>query len=78
MQERDFGTLGWEGFCPVTWSLPGGFLVVMQRAQPMPSWQWDEFDAEAFIHFPHYTIPAELKQSSFGILKGKVVAVDYG
>jgi hypothetical protein len=78
IQEHEFGTLGWEGFCPVLWSIPGGFLVTMPRAEPITDYDWEGFDADHFIHRPHYTIPAELKQSSFGFLDGEIVAVDYG
>lgn len=78
MQEQTFGTIGWDGVCPVRWAIPGGLLVVMPRAFPIPNSTWEEFDVEAFTHREHYTIPAEHKQNSFGILNGKIVTIDYG
>jgi hypothetical protein len=36
------------------------------------------FDYNKFINKKEYTIPVEMKYCSFGILKGKIVAVDYG
>jgi hypothetical protein len=78
MQEREFGTLGWDGFCPVLWALPGGLMVVMPRAEPMTDYDWEGFNPDHFVHRELYTIPAELKQSSFGFLDGEIVAVDYG
>jgi hypothetical protein len=32
MQEAQFSKTSWPELCPVLWSLPGGFLVVMPRA----------------------------------------------
>jgi hypothetical protein len=78
MQERQFSKAGWPELCPVKFALPLGFLVVMDRAQPMTREQWDAFDAEAFCTKDDYCIPAELKMDSFGWLRGRAVAVDYG
>ncbi len=44
----------------------------------MTDYDWQGFDPDHFVHREHYTIPAELKQSSFGFLNGEIVAVDYG
>lgn len=78
MQERAFAGAGWPELCPVVWSVPGGWLVVMRRAVPLSASQWEGFDAKAFCVRPDYCVPAEAKWSSFGWLDGKVVAVDYG
>lgn len=78
MQERDFGRLGWPELCPVVASLPGGWLIVMPRADPVRDKEWAQFNPEVFCENGERTLPVEYKQDSFGILNGKVVAVDYG
>lgn len=78
MQECTFGTIGWDGVCPVFWCIPGGFLVVMPRALPITDELWDQLDVSTLIHHEHYTIPVEAKQTSFGLLNGNIVAIDYG
>lgn len=78
MQEAEFGKSGWAQLCPVVWSIPGGWLVVQRRADPMTDDVWTNFDAEAFCVTDDYILPVEFKQDSFGILDGRIVAVDYG
>lgn len=83
MQERQFWTTRDHRLCPVVWSLPGGWLVVMMRAREMADAEWALFDAERFCGTPddcefEMIVPAEPKQDSFGWLDGRVVAVDYG
>lgn len=74
MQEAMFGRSGMAGFCPVLFALPGGFLVVMPRCEPLEY----EIDYAAFCDRGDYRIPAEYKSESFGLLDGEVVAIDYG
>lgn len=78
MQEVQFGKTGWEGLCPVCWSLPGGFMLVMPRVRVMTKQEFEGFDFEGFVERADYAIPAEAKASSFGFLDGRVVAIDYG
>lgn len=78
MQEREFSRTGWPELCPVLFSLPGGWLVVMARCRPLDDAEWCYFEYELFTEHPDYTIPVEPKQDSFGWLDGRVVAVDYG
>lgn len=78
MQEREFSRTGWPELCPVRFSVPGGWLVVMDRARPLDDAEWCDFEPELFTEHPDYTIPVEPKQDSFGVLAGRVVAVDYG
>lgn len=78
MQEREFACLGWPELCPIAFSLPGGWLVVMRRAAPLTNAEWAAFDTEEFIKQGTGVIPAEKKQDSFGWLDGRIVAVDYG
>jgi hypothetical protein len=78
MQERSFAATGWPELCPVVWSIPGGWLIVMRRARMMTDAEFSAFDAKAFCENEDRIIPAELKSNSFGWLEGRVVAVDYG
>ncbi len=79
MQEAEFSKTGWKEICPVLFSLPLGFLVVMPRCREMDDYEWRNFDADTFSRLGEYEIPVENKRSSFGILDGKfIVAVDYG
>lgn len=78
MQERTFSATEWDELCPVLWSTPGGWLVVMQRARVMTREEFMEFDFDSFISKPDYVIPVEAKSNSFGYLNNKVVAIDYG
>jgi len=78
MQERMMGTLGLDALCPVVWSIPGGWCVVMRRARIMTDEEFDAFDVEAFLDRPDYSVPAERKSNSFGWLGDRIVAIDYG
>lgn len=78
MQEREFWRTRWPELCPVLFSLPGGWLVVMPRAEPLSGADWCAFDTEEFIERSDGVIPVEEKQDSFGWLDGRIVAIDYG
>lgn len=83
MQEREFSRAGWRELCPVLFSLPGGWLVVMPRAEPLTDGEWDFMDIvgdrEKWPDRGDYVVPVEMKRDSFGWIEGRgVVAVDYG
>jgi len=78
MQERQFAETGWPQLCPVVFSVPGGWLVVMRRAEMLSDAEWCCFDPKAFCETDDYVIPAEFKRDSFGKLDGRIVAIDYG
>lgn len=78
MQEAEFGRLGWPELCPVRFSLPGGFLVVMPRARPLDRQAWFALDYRRFFASRGQVALAEEKMDSFGIHDGRIVAVDYG
>lgn len=78
MQERQFADANLPGLCPVVFSLPGGWILVMRRAEPLTDEEWRAFDARSFCERPDCTVPAEFKRDSFGVLDGRIVAVDYG
>lgn len=78
MQERQFWTMKHPALCPVLWSLPGGFVVVMRRAEPITRDQFDAIDWESWKDQPDLFVPCETKLDSFGWVDGRIVAVDYG
>jgi len=77
MQEREFSRAGWPELCPVLWSLPGGWLVVMPRCRPLNDFEWACFISESFTTGERI-VPVEHKRDSFGVLDNRIVAVDYG
>lgn len=79
MQERQFSGLAWPRLCPVVFSTIGGWLVIMRRARPLTDDEWAMLDIDAFRHMPDGgMIPVEAKRCSFGVLNGRIVAVDFG
>lgn len=78
MQEARWGKCGLEELCPVIFAVPGGWLLIMRKAEPLTIEEWDAFKVDSFCEREDYTIPAERKHDSFGRLNGKIVAVDYG
>jgi hypothetical protein len=78
MQEASLGSVSLPGLCPVLWSIPGGWLVVMRRARVMTEDEFMTFDVAAFCERLEYAIPVEHKSNSFGYLGGSIVAIDYG
>jgi hypothetical protein len=81
MQEVSFSRAGWPELAPVVAHLPGGLLVVMRRCEPLTEEQWAAFEpsiANGWLVGDDYYVPAEPKQSSYGFLNGRIVALDYG
>jgi len=78
MQEAIFSKTGWPELCPVLFSFPGGFLVVMRRARPISRTHYESISYEQLVAKDHYRVPAENKPDSWGVLDGRIVAVDYG
>lgn len=64
-------------FCPIIWWLPGGFLLVMKRAEPLSREEFYQLDYKEFIKLDGGKIPVENKLSSFGKMDGDIVAIDY-
>lgn len=69
-----------DKLCPVVFSIPGGFLVVMKRATVLTDEEFLELydDLDKFIENDDLWIPMEKKSDSFGWLDGKLVSIDYG
>lgn len=82
MQERMFARTGWPELCPVLFSLPGGWIVVMPRCEPYPpAGEWTDPPEQwwrGFTEREDYVVPVEHKADSLGYLNGRIVAVDYG
>lgn len=80
LQEVSFSKTKWPKLCPVVFSLPLGFLLVMPRCVSVSEEDWVNFESQLpdWVCGQGYLIPVEKKINSFGWLKGKVVALDYG
>jgi hypothetical protein len=91
MQERAVWTLGWPQLCPVLFATWGGWLTVMRRARPLTDEEWASCTVEWIEGFRHHRkasigdkrmvegiVPVEYKRDSFGVVDGRIVAVDYG
>jgi hypothetical protein len=70
--------LAWPELCPVLFSLPGGWVVVMRRARVMTDAEFESFDVKAWAEHADRIIPVEAKSDSFGWLGDRLVAIDYG
>jgi hypothetical protein len=78
IQESEFNTLNHPKLCPVLFALPLGFLIVMPRCENVSREVFYSLDFKRFVKERNLLLPVEDKLSSFGMLNGKVVAVDYG
>lgn len=65
-------------FCPIVFSIWGGWFNVMRRASPMSEDDFDRLVTDDFMQSHSMIVPCEIKVSSFGYIEGKVVCVDYG
>lgn len=65
-----------DKFCPISMSIPGGFLVVMKRCDPYTEWTYEGMQQFYSSNECHAFV--ENKQCSFGYLGDRLVAVDYG
>lgn len=75
MQERYFyDGMKDDRMCPVIFHLPGGFLVVMPKADDITREEFSGID----VKNDFWSIPVENKMDSFGKYCGRIVAVDYG
>lgn len=81
MNENMFGTKSFPQVAKVLFYIPGGFLTVMERTEPVPENLWnDRVRQEVFSRGFELSVDlTENKISSFGInKKGVIVAIDYG
>ena len=78
IQERVFSSTDWVELCPVLFALPCGLLVVMPKAEALSDEEFLNMDIDKFCNHKNYVVPVEHKASSFGLLNGRIVAIDYG
>lgn len=80
MQERTFSCMAEEfRLCPVRFAVPGGWLSVMPRCQPLSE------SAADIIHQGQmagacewHGMDCDFKPDNFGMLDGQIVLFDYG
>ena len=73
LQEVRYNNNPYPELCPVVFHIAGGFLLVMQRAEPITRQMFFDMEINVFSGFP-----VEHKQDSYGLLNDRIVAVDYG
>lgn len=83
MQETSFGKTGWPELCPVIFGCPGGFFLIMRRAVPVTTEAFfakfpTDLAFETWRETPDYVVPVEFKPDSFGMIEGRLVAIDFG
>lgn len=82
IQEVRFSSVEDDRICPVKFHIPGGWMIIMPRCEPLSPEDFSNLDFSRFHPNSReedvYNIPVEIKESSFGYYKGKIVAVDYG
>lgn len=77
MQEVSFSKLS-KRLCPITFRVRAGFLLVMERAEPLSMEEFVLIDFDKFIDCGDLVLPVENKLDSFGKIRGQIVAIDYG
>lgn len=80
MQEKAFSDCKMDKICPVRFYMPGGFFIIMPRASPISDQEWQNIKTYFYRYSQtqNMCIPVECKRDSFGVLDGRVVALDYG
>lgn len=76
-QEYHFSNIGNPKLAKVLFRLPLYLVIIMERAAKLEKFISRE-DFDEFIKEEDYLLPVEFKQDSFGIIDGRLVAIDYG
>lgn len=76
MNEADFDRMKDPRLAKVLFKIPAGFLIVMEKAEPLI--EFNEDDLKAFCMSGDWALPVELKKDSFGYINGELKAIDYG
>jgi hypothetical protein len=71
-----------EIMCPLLWSAPFGLINIMQRAIPLPRQEQQRLlDTDGFPDWDYMpggpSCPFEYKESDWGYVDGRLVALDY-
>ena len=66
-----------EKLCPIILNI-NGFIIIMPKAKELTFEEFKTFNYNEFIDIDTWKIPVENKLNSFGKIKNKIVAVDYG
>jgi hypothetical protein len=74
LTEARLSVLHPDKLCPVLWSKKDGSVLIARRAEPLPLDLFKNLDVLEF----RQGLPIEMKADSFGLLDGRIVAVDYG
>lgn len=86
MFEKQFSTMQMPECLPVLFSVPGGWLNIMPRADVKSPEAEDRFEyldrfkemLETSVNGPILKNIVEMKVDSIGLYQGRVVAIDYG
>jgi len=76
IQEKEFSTMKDDRMCPVIFSTPLKFLIVMPRCTESNLSKKEAVKLSKSKEW--FSVPVEGKPCSFGYYKGKLVAIDYG
>lgn len=68
---RDWGTDVRDRLCPALWCAPFGLMLVMRRAEPLGR----DPRVDELAHLWDWS--TDHKEENYGILKGRVVCIDY-
>lgn len=77
MNEKLFSNITIQGQVKVArtiWALPGGFMNMQERAEPLNNDQWlTLLDQSAWVDHDY-----DFKRDNFGTIKGRIVMIDFG
>lgn len=76
IEEAKFSPLhGAFGLCPVSLAIPGGWLSMQPRCQPLTDEQWGSIANSG----PDWNgMHCDFKRDNFGVCDGRVMLLDYG
>lgn len=79
MQEGRFSVLAKEfALAPTVFSLPGGWLNIQRRCDPLTDAEWDEVEARCGQDRNWGDMSCDFKRDNFGTIDGQIVLLDYG
>jgi hypothetical protein len=83
MCERQFKPLAAKyRLAPVVFGVPGGWLTVQRRCEPLTAEQWSDllflYDEGPPVGVDWHGFSCDFKRDNFGTIDGSVVLLDYG